>query len=200
MIIMAKKKKKSNGGGVKPVSKEKFLTQTARTLPIYKCYVTDGWEKEGEVTVVVTRERPGGNLCVAGFLCDAWCVGIKDVVGSVNMSKEDFQEKFLKRGPELRECDYVYAHNLIYAAEAFAADVNIKPHPDFALWSHVIEEDTEDVPLMEIEFGDQGKYHLVVAPGSRESLLADGLKKQLGDDFICEIVDYRPEIDSEDYF
>lgn len=191
---MAKKKKKSNGnGGAKPISDRQFLREKAKTLPIHECYVTDGWETTGEAMVVVTRERPSGNLCVAAFLCDTWCMGVKDVFGNVNMTKEDFKEEILDRNRSLRDCNYVYAHNLIYGAEAFAADADIESAPEFELWSNVLEEDTDDVPLVEFEFGDHGKYHLVALPGSREALQASGLKTRLGDDFICEIVDYRPK-------
>ena len=191
---MAKKKKKSNGnGGAKPISDRQFLREKAKTLPIHECYVTDGWETTGEAMVVVTRERPSGNLCVAAFLCDTWCMGVKDVFGNVNMTKEDFKEEILDRNRSLRDCNYVYAHNLIYGAEAFAADADIESAPEFELWSNVLEEDTDDVPLVEFEFGDHGKYHLVALPGSREALQASVLKTRLGDDFICEIVDYRPK-------
>lgn len=184
---MAKKKKKSKSSGSKPLSDKRFLAEKARFLPIYACYVTDEWEKAGEAQVVVARERPNGNLCVGIFLCDAWCLGVKDVFGAVNITKEDFQKRVLDRNDLLKECDYVYAHNLIYGSEAFAAEVDIKPTPEFARWSRVLEEDTDDVPLIEIEFGDHGKYHLVAKAGSKDALYAHRLKQKLGDDFTYEI-------------
>lgn len=195
---MAKKKKKPNNNGAKPVSDKRFLTEKARSLPVYACYVTDNWEKGGEAQVIVTRERGSGNLCMGVFLCDAWCLGVKDVFGAVNMTKEHFRDKILDRNDTLRECDYVYAHNLIYGSEAFAADAGIEPAPGFALWSYILEEDTDDVPLMEFEFGDNGKYHLVAHPGTKEALYAHGLKERLGDDFICEIVSDEGDDDRSD--
>lgn len=184
---MAKKKKKQNNGTSKGMSDRRFLTEKARTLPIYECYITEGWEEEGEAQVIVARERGNGNLCVGIFLCDAWCLGVKEAFGKVNMSKEDFKERILDNGPDIMGCDYVMAHNLIYGSEAFAADAGIEPCAGFALWSHVLDEDTEDVPLVDIEFGDKGKYHLIAERGSKEALLAHGLQQRLGDDFIFEI-------------
>lgn len=184
---MAKKKKKSNGGASKPISDKRFITEKARTLPLYKCYVSDDWEKHGMAHVIVARERRNGNLCVGMYLCDTWCLGIKDAYGIVNISKEDFKREVLDTAPNIKECDYTYAHNLVYGAEAFAADADIEPHSGFTLWGYVLEEDTDEIPLIEMEFGDKGKYHLVAEKGSKEARYAPGLKDRLGEDFIFDI-------------
>ena len=184
---MAKKKNKSNGGASKPISDKRFITEKARTLPLYKCYVSDDWEKHGMAHVIVARERRNGNLCVGMYLCDTWCLGIKDAYGIVNISKEDFKREVLDTAPNIKECDYTYAHNLVYGAEAFAADADIEPHSGFTLWGYVLEEDTDEIPLIEMEFGDKGKYHLVAEKGSKEARYAPGLKDRLGEDFIFDI-------------
>ncbi|MDE7412801.1 MAG: hypothetical protein K2N05_03285 [Muribaculaceae bacterium] len=210
---MAKKKKKSKGSASKPISDKRFIMEKARSLPIYRCYVTEDWEKTGMAQVIIARERANGNLCVGMYLCDTWCLGVKDAYGMVNITKEEFEREVIDPNPYLKECDYVYAHNLVYGAEAFAADAAIDPHPDFSLWGHILEEDTDDIPLIEMEFGDEGKYHLVAPKGSKEALYAPGLKERLGEDFICNIgyregilndeesdddMDYYDEYDYED--
>lgn len=195
---MAKKKKKSKGSVSKPISDKRFITEKARTLPLYGSYVTDNWEKNGLAQVIVARERGNGNLCVGIYLCDTWCLGIKDAYGFVNITKEDFKRKILDRAHDIKECDYVFAHNLVFGAEAFAADAGIEPYSGFDLWSNILEEDTDDIPLMEMEFGDQGKYHLIAEKGSKEALYAYGLKERLGEDFIFDI-GYGPGVLEDEF-
>lgn len=184
---MAKKKKKANKSSVKPMSDKRFISEKARTFPVYGCYVVDDWQNDGLTNVIVARDRGGDNLCFGMFLCDTWCMGVKGACGRVSISKDDFKREVLGSAPKFKECDYTYAHNLVYGAEAFAADAGIDPHPDFDLWGKILEEDTEDIPLVEIEFGDKGKYHLIAERGSREALYARALKERLGDDFIFDI-------------
>ncbi|MEE1022386.1 MAG: hypothetical protein U0L83_04550 [Muribaculaceae bacterium] len=99
LIAMAKKKKKSNKSTSKPISDRRFITEKARTLPLHRCYVSNEWEKHGMAHVIVARERGYGNLCVGMYLCDTWCMGIKDAYGIINISKEDFKRGFQKRSP-----------------------------------------------------------------------------------------------------
>lgn len=198
LIAMAKKKKKSNKSTSKPISDRRFITEKARTLPLHRCYVSNEWEKHGMAHVIVARERGYGNLCIRMYLCDTWCMGIKDAYGIINISKEDFKREVLDTISNIKECDYIYAHNLVYGAEAFAADADIEPHSGFALWGHVLEEDTDEIPLIEMEFGDKGKYHLVAERGSKEARYAHGLKDRLGEDFIFYIGYGMGVIDRDD--
>lgn len=195
---MAKKKKKAKGNASKPMSDKRFISEKARSLPLYGCYVTEEWEQNGMAHVIVARERGNGNLCVGMFLCDTWCLGVKDTYGNVNITKEDFTRDILNSTMNFKECDYIFAHNLIYGAEVFAADAGIDPHTGFALWSHILEEDTDDIPLIEMEFGDHGKYHLTAERGSKESLYAESLKQRLGEDFIFDI-GYGPGVLKDEY-
>lgn len=196
---MAKKKKKSGGMGNKPMSEKRFLIEKARSLPIGKCYITSEWEEAGEAQVVVTRERPSGNLCVGVYLCDLWCMGIKDSFGMVNMDRSEFEERFLQYSGMLEECDYVLAHNVIYGAEAFAADAKITADASFDLWQYVLDEDTDDVPLMDIEFGHKGKYHLITETGSKYVKYIHALQERLGDDFIFEVADGNEDSYFDDF-
>lgn len=196
---MAKKKKNSKGNGQKPMSDKRFLTEKARSLPIYGCYVNEGWQESGMAHVIVARERGNGNLCVGMFLCDTWCLGVKNAEGAMNLPKEELRQKMLYSGVDYVECDYNLAHNIVYGAEAFAADADIPPTPAFKLWSNILEEDTEDVPLIELEFGHEGKYHLMAREGSKEARLIPALKKQLGENFNYT-VEMRGESFDEDYY
>ena len=185
---MAKKKSKNNSKGQKQpaLSPYRFMREKARTLPVGKCYIAPpDWLESGMAHVIVTRVRPSGNLVMASFLVDTFCLGVKDAGYHENMTPYDF-EKYLnnyKNGMGLEEISYDEAHNIIYGAMAFAEDGGIKPSKEFDPAGYILEEDTDDIPLIEYDFGKNGKHFLVVNPDRKEMPYYHILKKKLGDNF-----------------
>mgnify|MGYP001635456993 CR=1 FL=1 len=155
------------------------------TLPIGKCYITPDWKESGISQIIISRIRPSGNLSVGIFLVDTFCIGVKDATYYTNMSEVDF-ETLIKRyesGQGLEEISYNEAHNIIYGAIAFAEDGGIQLAKDFKIAGYILEEDTDDIPLIEYEFGKNGKHFLVINSDKREMPYFHQLKKTLGDDF-----------------
>lgn len=192
---MAKKKKQSAPNvAMSPV---RFLKERAASLPIYKCYINETWKQGGEAMVVVSRERGNGNLCVAFFLVDVFCLGVKDAFGEVNYTKENLQA-YIDRNTFFKETDYPLVHNIVYGAIEFAEESGIEPCKEFETWGNVLSEDNDDIPLIDIEFGKNGKHLLVTEAGSKESLLIPSLRKKLGDNFDYLISDADSD-ELEDY-
>ncbi|MDE5886282.1 MAG: hypothetical protein K2H46_01710 [Muribaculaceae bacterium] len=175
-------KKNSNKKNVS-LSPEKFLKEKANKLPIYKCYVSRDYQKTGEAMVIISRTRGNGKLCTASYLIDLWCMGIKDSYGNVNLEKDVFEDHIAKQGNILEEIDYTTVHNLIYGALEFAEEADIEPHFSFRTWKYLLAEDNDEIPLIEFEFGKDGKHFLVTEPGSPASMLIPRIKNKLGDRF-----------------
>lgn len=198
---MAKKKAKNKGQQQPALSPYRFMREKARTLPIGKCYIAPpDWQKSGMAHVIVTRVRPSGNLVMAAFLVDTFCLGVKDAGYHENMTPSDFEEYLnnYRKGMGLEEISYNEAHNIIYGAIVFAEEGGIKPAKEFDPAGYILEEDTEDIPLIEYDFGKNGKHFLVVNPDRKEMPYYHILKKNLGDDF--EFVMPYGEEDEEDDF
>ena len=139
---------------------------------------------------------------MAAFLVDAFCLGVKDAGFHENMHLSDF-EKYLskyKNGMGLEEISYNEAHNIIYGAMAFAEEGGIYPVKEFDPAGYILEEDTDDIPLIEYDFGKNGKHFLVVNPDRKEMPYYYILKKNLGDDFeyVMPNGDEIEDNDSED--
>lgn len=200
---MAKKKSKNkNKGHHQPaLSPYRFMREKARTLPIGKCYIAPpDWQESGMAHVIVTRVRPSGNLIMGAFLVDTFCLGVKDAGYHENMTPSDF-EGYLnnyKRGMGLEEISYYEAHNIIYGAMAFAEEGGIKPTKEFDPAGYILEEDTENIPLIEYNFGKNGKHFLVINPDRKEMPYYHILKKNLGDDFEY-VLPYGDEYEDDDY-
>lgn len=199
---MAKKKSKNKSKGQQhaPLSPYRFMREKARTLPIGKCYIAPpDWQESGMAHVIVTRVRPSGNLVMASFLVDTFCLGVKDAGYHENTTPYDFEEYLdnYRNGMGLEEISYNEAHNIIYGAMAFAEEGGIEPAKEFDPAGYILEEDTDDIPLIEYDFGKNGKHFLVVNPNRKEMPYLNILKKNLGDDF--EFVMPFGEDDEEDY-
>jgi hypothetical protein len=149
-----------------PTSPETQIRTRARNLKIGKCYINEDWDDSREAIVIVTREHINGNLTVGFFLVDLAMQGIKEVTYWFNMPLREFEK--IKDDSEfsetLTETDYNFAHNLIYGALEYGEDNGYKPHKDFAVAQYILEEDTEDIPLIGFEFGVNGKPMLFYNP------------------------------------
>lgn len=200
---MAKKKSKNKSKGQQqlPLSPYRFMREKARTLPIGKCYISPpDWQESGMAHIIVTRVRPSGNLVMSSFLVDTFCLGVKDAGYHENMTPSDFEEYLnnYRKGMGLEEISYNEAHNIIYGAIAFAEEGGINPNKEFDTAGYILEEDTEDIPLIEYDFGKNGKHLLIVHPDRKEMPYYHILKKNLGDDFEF-VMPYGDEDEDDDY-
>lgn len=161
------------------------MREKVRTLPIGKCYITPDWKESGISQIIISRVRPSGNLSVGIFLVDTFCIGVKDATYYTNISEYEFEDLIRRygSGPDMEEISYNEAHNIIYGAIGFAEDGGIRPAKDFKIAGYILEEDTDDIPLIDYEFGKNGKHFLVINSDKRELPYLRQLKKTLGDDF-----------------
>ncbi|MCM1028807.1 MAG: DUF1186 domain-containing protein [Pseudoflavonifractor sp.] len=197
---MAKNKSKKKAAAVQPMGPERFLREKARSLPVGDCYMN--YDKEmGLSTVLVSRRRPSGNMAVAVYLVDTFCLGVKDISLMVNVTPQEYDEiltGYIERF-DMVPVSYPEAHNLIYGAIEWAGEADIMPCKEWALGKYLLEEDTDDIPYVEYEYGDKGKYHLIVTARKEDAYLIPQLQKRLGDNFHCTIgIDDISEPDDED--
>ena len=143
------------------------MKQRARSLEIGTCYISEDMTECGEGHVIVTRRHTGGRISVAIYLVDTYCLGVKDSFFRLRLEEEELEE-MLDSAPNLRECSYNEAHNWVYGAIAWAEEAGIEPDKSFAVTQYMLEEDTDDIPLIEYEFGRAGK-HLLMANSNLEA-------------------------------
>lgn len=149
---MAKRKK---GKVVQMLSPENYIKQKARTLPILECWVNTDWEETGLADITVSRKHSNGNITVGMYLIDLKCLGVKDTQYFFNMSPFEYRD-LLDRQREvmkLENLDYTLAHNIVFAGIEYADDYGFKPQKDFRVTQYILEEDTDDIELIEIECG-----------------------------------------------
>ena len=193
-------KKKKDTNQHRLLSPEKYIQQKSRNLPIGKCFILENWEEQRFCQIIITRNHTSGNVSACFYLVDLSCLGVKNTMYKFNISFGEI-EKYInlseEKGFAFIEVPYELVHNIIYASLEFAEEYGFKPHKDFSITRHFLEEDTEDIPLMEIACGgDDGKPLYVNSghdtPARAKQILAQ-LQKTAGEG------NYHYIIPGEDY-
>ncbi|SCD18969.1 hypothetical protein PSM36_0133 [Proteiniphilum saccharofermentans] len=169
------------------LSPENYIRQRARNLPIYKCFVNEDWEDAGIAHVTIARKHINGNITYCSYLVDLKCLGIKDTLYEFNIPEYEFDEykRKLDTGLNMVESDYGLVHNIIHAGWEYAEDIGFEPHKDFlSTTQYMLEEDSDDIPLIEIACGgENGKPLFVQGPLEDDTIantIINSLKKRLG--------------------
>ena len=203
---MKKSKTKNN---LQILSPENYIRQKSRNLPIHKCLINKDWEQSKLCNIFLARAHASGNVTVGLFLVDLGCLGIKDTSYKFNVPWEeiiDYINTYEEYGPEFMEVPYELVHNIIYAALEYAEDLGFKPHKDFlSITSFILDEDTDDIPLMPIACGGDNGNPLFVnsdgeSPARVKQILAQ-LDKTVGEGnyhYILEEDDMEDEETEDD--
>ena len=130
-------KKKTKSPKQTALSPKVYLAKgMARKLPIYKCWVTENWEKVKKINLIVSRQHVNGNFTVGFFLVDLLCMGLKDTFFRINMFPAEFSmfmERLSNEEAKIEPCSYELAHNIIYEGIEYAAGLGIDPIAEFAV-------------------------------------------------------------------
>jgi len=182
------------------LSPENYIRQKAQTLPIAECFITPKWQDCGECNVLVARQHTNGNYTIGIYLIDTYCLGVKNAGYRFNISEYEYTE--LKEGfdDNFEPTTYDEAHNIIYGALAYAEDLGFSPHKDFAVAKYILEEDTDNIPLIEYRFGCNGQPMLIVNTRTELNRYLPTLKRAVGDDYTVLVREEEDEdYDDDDY-
>ena len=175
-------KKKNNQP--QQLSPARFIRERGRSIPVEVCYLDrESLKSCGEGIGVVVRQHTGGKRTVGTYLIDIWCTGIKDAFYAVRLEESEYQD-YIERmvtQREMEEVPYEELHNWVFGALEFAAEAGIGPHKDFAVAKYLLEDDEDErIPIIEYEFGLQGKHHLVCNSFQELERLKPVLDENLG--------------------
>lgn len=198
---MAKKKQNKT----QQLSPEKYIITKARSLPIEKCLINKDWKTLGEASIIVERQHKSGNRTLGIYLVDTFCLGMKSayyMFNQDNIEYESIEERY-SEAFEVEEIPYVEVHNIIYGAISYAEECGFEPVKEFAVAKYILEEDTEDIPLIEYEFGKDGKPFLMVNTQLEASKLLPVLIENVGsgnfDYYIADNEDDENEDEHDPY-
>lgn len=153
---MSEKRKSAQPANIHK-SEEKLIKERARNLPLDRCYVNDDWEKTKIAHVIVSRKHINGNLTFAMLLVDLALYGVKNVIYKFNTLTDEVDNIVSNEFNSFKEIPYNLAHNITYAGLEWAEDFGFLPHKGWQVAQYILEEDTDNIPLIEVECGIDGK-------------------------------------------
>ena len=163
------------------LSPENYIRQRARTLPLYECRINSDWKESGLASIVVARRHTNGNVTACSYLVDTYCLGVKDSVFFFSRSAQEYQEliEYYNEQFQFDAVDYALVHNIILAAEEYAEELGFMPCKSYQQTTRfMLEEDSDDIELMEIECGKDGKPALILT-GEEDVATVKRLKDRL---------------------
>jgi hypothetical protein len=180
-----KKKKKKPSAPQQQMSPTKYITSgRARLLPLHQCWISADWKETGICTILIQRKHKTGNITFGTYLVDTYCLGLKNTAAVFSKAEYEVEgylsQIFQAHGGKI-PIDYVLAHNIIYGAIAYAEDLGFKPEKDWAISQFILEEDTEDIELINVEFGMDGKPCFVSGPYDDVAKITARLNKSVGE-------------------
>jgi len=158
---------KNKGKVIPMLSPENYIRTKARSLPIYECIINADWQDSNSALITVARKHTTGNITTCFYYVDLMCLGVKDTMYFFNMSALDYESSKIEMYEDFgrEKIDYTLAHNIIYAGVEFADEYGFKPHKDFvSITRFMLEEDSDDIELIDIECGENGKPLYVRGP------------------------------------
>ncbi len=199
-----KNKKKKPAAPQQQMSPTKYITSgRARLLPLHQCWISHDWKESGLCTIVIQREHKTGNITFGTYLVDRHCLGLKNTAAIFSKSENEItmylRQIFQAHGGKI-PIDYALAHNIIYGAIAYAEDLGFKPEKDWAISQFILEEDTEDIELIDVEFGKDGRPMFINGPYDNVPKIIAKLEASVGKgnyDFIAMI---NPDFGDDDFF
>jgi hypothetical protein len=185
MANKKKTKKKAAPQGQQQMSPKNYiLTGRARKLPIAECWISPDWQEEGICSITVARKHATGNMTFGIYLVDTFCLGLKNsnpVFNKPDYEYVDIIDRVYGQHGGKEAISYSLAHNIIYGAVAYAEDLGFKPEKDWSLSQMILEEDTEDVEFIEVEFGKDGKPFFINGPYDNVHKVMATLNKSVGE-------------------
>jgi len=181
-----------------PLSPAKYIQTRVRTLPIYKCLVSKSWKTSQFAGVIVLRKHNNGNVTAGMYNMDLHCLGIKMTSFLFNRPEEELIDQLEAAPDPYEEVTYTLAHNIVFAGHDFALEYDIHPHKDFEITRFILEDDTDDIPLIDVPVGTGGKPHLmVVTANQRPEVLAKLIKNAGPGNFLYSVAEQQ---DFNEYF
>ncbi|MDA3614768.1 hypothetical protein [Polluticaenibacter yanchengensis] len=162
--------KKKQNNGQQHQSPESYIKARARKLPLGTSYISSDWKESGLANILITRKHVNGNVTVGAYLVDLYCLGVKQCYYFFNLSPHQFDDILTEGDVAI---DYNTVHNILYGAVEYAEELGFKPAKDWSIAEFILEPDDDNVPLVDIEFGRDGKPFFVPGPGDQQYKIMD---------------------------
>ncbi|HKI14393.1 MAG TPA: hypothetical protein VKA12_05185, partial [Roseiarcus sp.] len=140
----------------------------ASAAPLHSCLLQSSLFECGVGMVILIRKIGPHRAVLAGFLVDAYCLGVKDAFFR-EIDEAEIETLFdgLETAAPFEAVDPSYARKLLRDAVAYGRSLGLEPHADYAAVEPLFGDVAADACEVQFEFGFEGKPLYV--PGPTES-------------------------------
>ena len=141
------------------------LTAAAH-FPVLDCWISGLLETHGLGWVVLSRAFPNGQVAVANFLVDRYCLGVKNIHAEV-LGRFTYDAKYthgMAQKMDLEPVPPADARKLVEQAVAYARRLGFAPHADYARAARLFGSIDAAESRAEFEFGKDGKPCFISGP------------------------------------
>ena len=140
-------------------------------------------DRKGLSQIMVTR-ADGPHYLVTTFLIDAWCLGVKDAMGSRKVKATEYplmrEQAYAKTMDDsYKNISLEQAQAVIYGAVEYAKRLGIDPHADFARAKNNLGPRMDNLPRH--EFGKNGKPYYFAGPYDNPDKILAKLRESVGE-------------------
>jgi hypothetical protein len=160
-----RKEKKHELVRQKSVGLPERLTDATR-FPVLHCWIGTSIEDDGIGWVLLSREIPNGQVAVAVFLVDSYCLGVKNVHAEI-LNRLDYDSKYvnkMKKDMPFRTAPPAEARKLLEEAVDYAHNIGLAPHPDYSRAMLLFGDIHPSQSDAKFEFGKNGKPFFMAGP------------------------------------
>jgi len=152
----------------------------AADLPIHACLMASELFKTGLGMTFLARALPSGELAVASFLVDVWCLGVKNAFHCV-VSPEEWAQ--LVQRFSFEKTDPACLRKLVEGAVDYARDLGFAPHPDYAGAARLFGSIEAAACPLRYNYGKEGKPVYLSGPDdtpAQSRRILETLARRLG--------------------
>ena len=138
----------------------------AASCPVHDCWISSGFDEEGIGHLCLTRRLPTGELAVANFLIDRYCLGVKDTLVAI-MAPSEYEERMVGRVRRQLGCeplDPPSLRKMVEGAVEYARGLGFSPDPDYARGRLLFGDLDAAQARRECEYGKGGKPVFISGP------------------------------------
>ncbi|MDQ5908783.1 MAG: hypothetical protein QG599_876 [Pseudomonadota bacterium] len=158
----------------------------AARFPIGDCFIPTDLFSEGIGHIILTRTLPNSRIAVAGFLIDAFCLGVKNALYH-EMSYEEYESYLAQVESQvpIEKAHPSCVRKLVESAARYAQDIGLSPHPDYAKASRLFGDIDAAACPVRYTFGKDGKPLYINGPNEtpfQQRKIIETLERHLGSD------------------
>ena len=158
----------------------------AARFPVGDCLVPTSLFEEGIGHVVLTRSLPGGDLAVAGFLVDTYCLGVKNALYRVIPPTEfESYRRQIEQHTPLEQVHPSCLRKLVEGAVRYARDLGFQPHSDYARAARLFGDIDASACPIRYTYGKDGRPLYINGPNetpAQSRRILQTLARKLGPD------------------